>query len=419
MERRYISVHALNQYIKARFTQDAQLQNIYIKGEVSNYRPHPSGHLYFTLKDDRSRVSAVMFASQAKKLLFQLENGMQVLIHARVAVYEVSGQYQLYVQSIEQDGLGNLYLQYQLLKEKLEKEGLFLDKYKKKIPTIPHSIAVLSAKQGAAVQDVIRTIQLRAPFVNIVVFPIPVQGQDAYLKIIETLKNVDKIGFDVIILARGGGSLEDLMNFNNESLARTIFSLNTPIISGIGHETDFTICDFVSDVRAVTPTGAALLATPDHHEMKQKNMQFIKLMHTYMNKKIDIERRKLNNLSHSYLLENPEQLFINQLLRVSQLEDHLVHQYQLFERSHKQKQIDLLNRLCNIQNTRLNEKQNHLLVQIEKLDAYSPLKILSRGFALVYKDEEMIKSINKINKDDQISIKMHDGQINAIVKQVK
>lgn len=419
MERRYVSVHALNQYIKARFMQDTQLQNVYIKGEVSNYRPHPSGHLYFTLKDDTSRISAVMFSSQAKKLSFRLENGMQVLIHARVAVYEVSGQYQLYVQSIEQDGIGNLYLQYQFLKEKLEKEGLFLEKYKKAIPSIPHRIAVLSAKQGAAVQDVVRTIQQRAPFIHIVVFPIPVQGENAYLKIIETLKNVDKIGFDVMIIARGGGSLEDLMNFNNEALARTIFSLKTPIISGIGHETDFTICDFVSDLRAVTPTGAALLATPDHKEMKQNNLRLQKLLCSYMTKRVEFEKRRLDHLSHSYLLENPEQLFMNQLLRVSQLEDHLVQQFKIFEQTHRQTQKNLYDRLCSIQSLRLKDIQNHFHMQIEKLDAYSPLKILSRGYTLIYKDQKMIKNKDELHQNDEINIKMHDGEVNAVVKQVK
>ena len=419
MERKYVSVHALNQYIKARFIQDTQLRNVYIKGEVSNYRPHPSGHLYFTLKDDSSRISAVMFASQAKKMNFELKNGMQVLIHARVVVYEVNGQYQLNVYSIEQDGIGNLYLQYQMLKDRLEKEGLFALEHKKEIPKIPHRIAVLAAKQGAAVQDIVRTIHLRAPFVNVVVFPIPVQGENAYLSIVDTLTNVDKVGFDIIIIARGGGSLEDLMTFNNELLARTIFSLNTPIISGIGHETDFTICDFVSDVRAVTPTGAALIATPDQREMKQNNLKLKQLLYTYMKKRLEMEQRKLDHYSHSYLLTNPDQLFINQILKVSQLEDRLVHYFQLFEHTHKQKQIDLTNQLYLLENRYLEEHRNRLLMQIEKLDAYSPLKILSRGYNLLYKEEKMIKSIHQIENDDDIMIKMHDGHISAKVKQVK
>ena len=194
--KKYISVHTLNKYIKARFDQDASLHNVYITGEISNYRPHPSGHLYFTLKDDHSRISAVMFSSAAKKLQFQLENGMKVYIRARVSVYEVTGEYQLYVQSIEQDGLGKLYLAFEDLKKKLAKEGLFDEKYKKPIPRFPKSIAILAAKSGDAVHDFIEIAHSRFPFVRLIFFPIPVQGKNAYLKIIETLQNVDRIGFD-------------------------------------------------------------------------------------------------------------------------------------------------------------------------------------------------------------------------------
>ena len=293
MERQYISVFALNKYIKAKMNQDVSLQNVYIKGEISNYRPHPSGHLYFTLKDENSRVSAIMFASAARKMSFQIENGMQVFIHASVSVYEASGQYQLYVQTIQQDGIGNLYLQYEALKRKLEKEGLFDLKYKQSIRSFPKGIAVLSAKQGAAVQDIVRTIHLRFPFAKVIVFPIPVQGKNAYLQIIETLKQVDTLGFDTIILARGGGSIEDLWNFNEEDLARCVFACQTPIITGIGHETDFTICDFVSDYRSATPTAAAVKATPDQKELRvyQENLQ--RQLLYKMKHRLDVQRQYL------------------------------------------------------------------------------------------------------------------------------
>lgn len=419
MEKRYVSVHALNQYIKAKFMQDISLQDVYIKGEISNYRPHPSGHLYFTLKDESSRVSAVMFSAQAKNLNFNLQNGMQVLIQARVSVYEASGQYQLYVRSMQQDGVGNLFLQYQMLKDKLEKEGLFALQNKKKIPAIPTKIAVLSAKQGAAVWDVVRTIHQRAPFVKVVVFPIPVQGENAYLQIVETLKQVDRIGFDIIIIARGGGSIEDLMNFNQELLARTIFELKTPIISGVGHETDFTICDFVSDLRAATPTAAALLATPDYKEMKQYNLQLKKMLIHCIDKRIENKKKQLDRLSKSYFFINPEQLFENQLLRISQLEDHLIHRYKIFEQNHKQELNNLTRKLCHCEEIYINNKKSFLNINIEKLDALSPLKILSRGYSLIYKDGLMIKSNGQINIDDEICIKMFDGEIEAIVKQVR
>lgn len=418
MERKYISVHALNLYIKNKFINDISLQNVFIKGEISNYRPHPSGHVYFTLKDQTSKISAVMFASSAKNINFKIENGMQVLINARVNVYEASGQYQLYVQSMQQDGIGDLYLQYEFLKKKLENEGLFDIGHKKKIPSIPRKIAVLSAKQGAAVWDVVRTINSRAPFVNTVVFPVPVQGENAYMMIINTLIHVDQLGFDVIIIARGGGSLEDLMNFNNEQLARTIFNLKTPIISGIGHETDFTICDFVSDVRAVTPTGAALLATPDYREMKQYNKQLKQLLYNQMIKRLELENKTLERLSRFYFFSNPEQLYANELLRVSQLEESLFHKLERFTNEHKNKHNLLVNKLLVLNNNKISNMKHHLDLNVLKLDALSPLKILSRGYSIVYKDNKMIKNKNDIAVNDSIDIKMNDGVIKAKVKQV-
>ena len=254
MEKRYLTVSALNRYLKAKIDADTQLQKILIKGEISNFKHHSSGHLYFTLKDEKSRINAVMFSSKANKMLFKLENGMKVLIQASVSVYDVAGTYQLYVDSIEQDGLGNLFLRYEQLKKQLSLEGLFdLDK-KITIPKFPSKIAVLSAYPSAALADIVRTINLRFPVVRVIVFPIPVQGKDAYIHIIRTLNYVDTLKFSTIIIARGGGSLEDLWNFNEEGLARAICNCKTPIISGVGHEVDFTICDFVADYRAATPT---------------------------------------------------------------------------------------------------------------------------------------------------------------------
>jgi len=267
--------------------------------------------------------------------------------------------------------------------------------------------------------DVIRTIHNRAPFVNVVVFPIPVQGENAFITISKVLKEVDRIGFDTIILARGGGSIEDLMNFNNELLARTIFDLKTPLISGIGHETDFTICDFVSDIRAVTPTGAAIIATPDCKELKRKIYDDKKKLISVMDKKIELEKRHLNYLTHSYILKNPEQLYANQLMKVSQLEDNLFSKIKLFEQRHQQNNTILIQRLIKAIHQKIDYQNYKLRIQIEKLDAFSPLKILSRGYHLVYKDNHMIKSINELEKNDQISIQMNDGQVLASVKQVK
>ncbi len=416
MEKKYISVFALNRYIKAKMSQDVSLQNVYIKGEISNYRPHPSGHLYFTLKDENSKVAAIMFSSYAKQLDFSIENGMQVFIQASVSVYEVTGQYQLYVHKMQEDGIGNLYLKYEKLKKSLEKEGLFDPIHKKKIVQFPKSIAVLSAKQGAAVQDVVQTIRMRFPFVNTVVFPIPVQGKNAYLKIIETLKQVDKIGFDTIILARGGGSIEDLWNFNEELLARCIFELKTPIITGIGHETDFTICDFVSDYRGVTPTAAAMKATPDQVELKKHLFilkdQLIYKMKFYLNN----QRKRLDLLQKSYYLKNPEYIYSNELLRLTHLQDQLSYQFQIFH-------IRTNQDLENYQRT-LKEKMDKKILYshqtsqllISKLDALSPLKIMKRGYTLIKKDDHIIKSGDDLKSGDIVNIIFNDMEKKAEIK---
>ena len=414
-----MSVKALNKYIETLFRDDHNLRKVYVRGEVSNFRPHPSGHMYFTLKDEESTISVVMFVREALKLDFQLENGMQILVEGRVDVYYKQGKYQIIASSINQDGIGNLYVAYLQLKNKLEKEGLFDERYKKPIPVFPHNIAVLSAKQGAAVRDVVRTLQSRAPFVNIVIFPVPVQGEKAYEKICSTLRNVDQCGFDTIIIARGGGSLEDLYNFNSELLARTIFDCQTPIISGIGHETDFTICDFVSDFRAVTPTGAAIKATPDCKELRKNSELLKRQLINSMNLRINDESRKLDRLIHSYFFENPDQLYNNELLRLSSLEQSLVSSITMFDTHNRQILNNLVISLENSFNENIKDRQHRLKLDIEKLDAYSPLKILSRGYSLVYKDETLIKSADAINQEDVLTIKLSDGKIKSKVIEVE
>ena len=416
MDKKYISVLTLNRYIKAKMEQDVSLQSVYIKGEISNYRPHPSGHLYFTLKDENSRVSAIMFASSAKKLDFVVENGMQVLIHASVSVYEPTGQYQIYVKSMQQDEIGNLYLQFEKLKQKLEKEGLFNVAHKKEIPAFPKSIAVLSAKQGAAVQDVVRTIQLRFPFTKVIIFPIPVQGKDAYLEIIKVLKYVDQIGFDTTILDRGGGSIEDLWNFNEELLARTIYECHTPIITGIGHETDFTICDFVSDYRGVTPTAAAMKATPDQNELKKNNMNLTNQLVYKIKNRLDLQRQYLNRLQNSYCLTNPEHLYSQEILRLIHLQDQLTHQFQMFDISVNQTiktyQEKMKQRMDNILINHMHQLQQNITM----LDTLSPLKVMQRGYTLIKADDKLIKSACDLTEGEVIDIQFHDGHIKAQVK---
>lgn len=438
MEKRYLTVSALNRYLKAKIDSDEQLQKILIKGEVSNFKHHSSGHLYFTLKDETSRINAVMFASKARKLPFELENGMKVLIQASVSVYDVAGTYQLYVDNIEQDGLGNLYLRYEQLKKALALEGLFDQEHKQEIPKFPSKIAVLSAYPSAALADIVRTIKLRFPVVRVIVFPIPVQGKGAYLHIINTLNYVDSLGFNTIIIARGGGSLEDLWNFNEEALARAIYNCKTPIISGVGHEIDYTICDFVADCRCATPTAAGIKATPDLVELKQNVNNINYTLNTLMKQKITLNKQMLNKLNSFYLFKNPNKLFEDKKVKIDYLSDRLkdIFTYNLNLQSNKAKNlIQTLNHQANLftleQKNHLNlinqtmeqlmkqkikyEKEK-LYYTLSKLNTLSPLKVLERGYAIVLKEDNVVLTVNELKTGDKIKIKMKDGSKNAIIE---
>lgn len=438
MEKRYLTVSALNRYLKAKIDSDEQLQKILIKGEVSNFKHHSSGHLYFTLKDETSRINAVMFASKARKLPFELENGMKVLIQASVSVYDVAGTYQLYVDNIEQDGLGNLYLRYEQLKKTLALEGLFDQEHKQEIPKFPSKIAVLSAYPSAALADIVRTIKLRFPVVRVIVFPIPVQGKGAYLHIIKTLNYVDSLGFNTIIIARGGGSLEDLWNFNEEALARAIYNCKTPIISGVGHEIDYTICDFVADCRCATPTAAGIKATPDLVELKQNVNNINYTLNTLMKQKITLNKQMLNKLNSFYLFKNPNKLFEDKKVKIDYLSDRLkdIFTYNLNLQSNKVKNlIQTFNHQANLftleQKNHLNlinqtmeqlmkqkikyEKEK-LYYTLSKLNTLSPLKVLERGYAIILKEDNVVLTVNELKTGDKIKIKMKDGSKNAIIE---
>ena len=438
MEKRYLTVSALNRYLKAKIDSDEQLQKILIKGEVSNFKHHSSGHLYFTLKDETSRINAVMFASKARKLPFELENGMKVLIQASVSVYDVAGTYQLYVDNIEQDGLGNLYLRYEQLKKALALEGLFDQEHKQEIPKFPSKIAVLSVYPSAALADIVRTIKLRFPVVRVIVFPIPVQGKGAYLHIINTLNYVDSLGFNTIIIARGGGSLEDLWNFNEEALARAIYNCKTPIISGVGHEIDYTICDFVADCRCATPTAAGIKATPDLVELKQNVNNINYTLNTLMKQKITLNKQMLNKLNSFYLFKNPNKLFEDKKVKIDYLSDRLkdIFTYNLNLQSNKAKNlIQTFNHQANLftleQKNHLNlinqtmeqlmkqkikyEKEK-LYYTLSKLNTLSPLKVLERGYAIVLKEDNVVLTVNELKTGDKIKIKMKDGSKNAIIE---
>lgn len=440
MERQYVRVHALNRYIKAVLDNDMQLQTVYIRGEISNYRPHPSGHMYFTLKDDQteSSISAIMFVSQARYLKFRLRDGMKVFITAQVSVFERAGRYQLYVRSMQEDGLGNLYLRFNELKQTLEREGLFNTMHKKAIPVMPERLAILSAKQGAALQDVLRTLHQRYPLVRRDIYPVPVQGRDAYKYIVETLSQIDQLGYSTILLVRGGGSIEDLWNFNEEALARCIYDLKTPIITGVGHETDFTLVDYVSDLRAPTPTAAAVAAVPSQKELLSHLENKIMQLSNVMRKTIYLEKQKLEKYTHSYVFTDPSRIFEIKFMKLDSVHLKLNnYKIRIKQKSHyemhkkviqlntliKQKQLIETKNISNKQELLKNCFENYLKNKktsfsycIEKLDLLSPLKTLQRGYIISKKNDSIIKSVKDLHTDDTITLVYADGEKEVIVK---
>lgn len=438
MSKNVYSVSTLVRYIKESFQTDPYLQSIFVKGEVSNFTNHRSGHWYFTLKDHTSRMSCVMFSSYASKTPFILEEGMNVVILASVSMYEASGSCQLYVTHIERDGIGDLFLRYEKLKKELASQGLFANEHKKALPLYPMEIGIISAKEGAATADMLTTLHRRWPLANIHFYPSLVQGKEAAPNIIENLLEADQQQYDVILLARGGGSIEDLWAFNDERLARCIYSLNTPIVSGVGHETDTTLADYVSDARAATPTAAAELITPNiievednvqkmKHRMNQAmqyHLQFIKkqLDHIYQNPLFQnplryIGKDQMQLAMHMKQLSNVETKFMKYQHQLDYYKQQLKHSALLILKQDTQKCTDLRKELYEkigmYQQTRIQELQTHMGL----LDALSPLKILQRGYNIVYKDQTLLKSITAVKKYDEIKIRMADGRITAIVKE--
>lgn len=437
----FITVYELTGIIKNCLENDLRLKNILIKGEISNLKIHTTGHWYFTLKDARSKVNAVMFASHALNCKIKVNEGMQVIVSASIGVYEASGNYQLYVTSIQPDGLGLLYLQYEELKKKLHLEGLFDNKYKIAIPKFPKKIGIISASTGAAIHDILTTIARRWPICQRVLIPSLVQGRDAASSIVKSLVLADTLGFDVIILARGGGSLEDLWPFNEEIVARAIFNMKTPIISGVGHEVDFTISDYVADCRAPTPTGAAEMVTPNIYEVtktitKLKSDLIDAFMLNLTNKK-----QKLSNLKDRNIFKNIDYLYVNQTFYLDSLSSRLANAKQtLFSKLKEKQKAQLLtmeriitNKIKSFQtlyqyqdklksrfNERFYDSRNNFKVIISKLEALSPLKIIARGYLIAQKDDKkMVKSIKDVKVDDKLFITLQDGIIQSKIEEIK
>lgn len=387
-----VTVTQLNKYLKDRFDEDENLNAILVKGEISNFKNHYTGHLYFTLKDENSLIKCIMFKSYAEKLNFKPKDGMKVMVFGTVSVFERDGVYQIYAKSMMEDGMGDLHEKFEQLKAKLEKEGLFEQSHKKAIPLYPKIIGVLTSQTGAVIRDIINVSTRRNPNVYIRLLPVPVQGPSAAEQIADKIKIMnEKKMADVLIIGRGGGSLEDLWPFNEEIVARAIYNSEIPVISAVGHETDFTIADFVADLRAPTPSAAAELAVPDIFEVKQKIINYQNRSKLALKKKIEIMKLRFEKVMKSRVFTDPMRKIIDNSIILD----------------------DYMKRLENAMKEIKTEKKNKYIELVTKLDSISPLKTLIRGYSLTEKDGKIIKKSSQIKKGDIVTIKFSDGDKSA------
>ena len=394
-----LSVSQLNRYIKMNFDADENLTNIFISGEISNFTNHyRTGHLYFTLKDDSAAVRAVMFNSSAKRLKFMPEDGMKVIARGRVSVYEASGQYQLYVDDMQPDGVGALNLAYEQLKEKLQKEGLFSELHKKPLPPYPEKVGVITSPTGAAVRDIINVLGRRFPYAEIVFCPVLVQGDGAHLQLTDAVNlfNSERAA-DVIIIGRGGGSIEDLWEFNDEGLARAVYNSEIPVISAVGHETDFTICDFVADMRAPTPSAAAELAVPDANELQYALSALKNRMFLNVSSGIADRRSRLEYLTSKGALKSPDEMLSNRSQRLDTAFSKMLSSYE----------------------NRIGGKKVEFISAATALSKLDPMSVLMRGFAFVSdKNGKNVSSSQALAKGDKINVRFHDGSAVCEVKEI-
>lgn len=409
---KYLSVTALTKYLKYKFDVDEHLKTVYLKGEISNFKSHTTGHLYFSIKDENSKINAIMFSANAKKIVFTPIDGMKVLVRGRITVYEATGNYQIYIDEMLEDGVGNLYIAFEQLKEKLSKEGLFDSRFKKKIPKIPSRVGVVTAQTGAAIKDILSTIKRRYPICEVILFPSLVQGEAAASDIVKNIKMAENYDLDVLIVGRGGGSIEDLWPFNEEIVARAIFESSIPIISAVGHEIDYTIADFVADLRAPTPTGAAELAVPNLVDLKKHIGQLKIRLNENVLKVINYQKLYLDSLKNSFVIKNPLIMYDNKKQKL----DSIIEKLNNILRIKMDKNIDKLKFLKNsyiLKNSDLlyKSKRDDLNNIIEKLELINPLKVLKRGYSVVYKDDFIINSVDNLNKSDKLKIKLSDGNV--------
>ncbi len=387
-----ITVSYLNKYIKDKVAEDEYLNSVFVKGEISNFKHHYTGHMYFTLKDEQSLVKCIMFKTSTATLNFVPKDGMKVVVLGSVAVFERDGVYQIYVKAMQEDGIGDLYKKFEELKIKLEKEGYFDEKHKQKIPFMPKTIGVLTSQTGSVIKDIINVSTRRNPNVHIRLFPIPVQGKGAELEIADAIRIMnDKKLADVLILARGGGSIEDLWPFNEEVTARAIYNSKIPVISAVGHETDFTIADFVADLRAPTPSAAAELAVSDIEELEIK-------LNTYQNRYKNALKKKIEYMNLRYQKCMKSKVFTDPTSKIKEL---------YIEVDNKIKSLE------NVTTNKVKDLKTNAIETMSKLDTLSPLKTLTRGYVIAQKDRKSIKSVKELKEHDIIELKLIDGETKA------
>ncbi|WP_337101689.1 exodeoxyribonuclease VII large subunit [Paenibacillus sp. YIM B09110] len=439
---RVYSVKELNRYIRMKMDSDTLLSDVWLRGEISNFTHHSSGHMYFTLKDSDSRLKSVMFASHNQRLPFIPREGSKVLARGNVSVYERDGNYQFYVTAMQPDGIGSLYLAYEQLKAKLEGEGLFAESRKRALPLLPRAIGVITSPTGAAVRDIITTLERRFPSIPVYIYPVLVQGTQAAPSIVKAIEAMNRFGeTDVLIIGRGGGSLEELWAFNEESVARSIASSRIPVISAVGHETDFTIADFVADLRAATPTAAAELAVPHVAELKQQLVRKQQRMEQAMRYALQERRERLARARRSPFFVHPKKYMLDQAQRLDRLRERLeARMKRITDRGHTRlarqqtalaayhpgerfafaaKQLQSVSKgLEQAMAAYVKDNKMQLYNMMKQLDALSPLKVMSRGYSLVYDENErkLIKSISDVETGALIKVKLADGQLDCEVR---
>ncbi|MGI6329855.1 MAG: exodeoxyribonuclease VII large subunit [Bacilli bacterium] len=419
-QEKYLSISAITKYLKHKLDNDNHLQNVYLKGEISNFKAHSRGHLYFSLKDENSKINAIMFSTAARQVSFKIEEGMMVLVRGKISVYEPLGNYQIYIEEMLEDGIGNLYLAYEQLKKDLAKKGYFDEKRKKPLPLFPRRIGIVTAPTGAAIKDILSTINRRYPLCQTILFPSLVQGPTAHLEIVKQMKKAFEYEIDLLIIGRGGGSIEDLWSFNERIVAETIFHSPIPIISAVGHEIDFTISDFVADKRAATPTGAAEIAVPNLVDLLNLINQYKIRANEFIYHKLKSQNLILKKLKESYILKNPLTIYQAKEQTLDYILERLIKSMNLVLFNKKVLFNQLEESYIFKKPSSLYERPKQIIKHyIEKLEVLNPLKTLNRGYAILKKENKALSSIKNFQKEDNIDIVLHDGLLKAKIKEVE